>query len=289
MEQKDSRFKDFVSKHRKALISLVLCVAVAAVFIPTFYKSQVNELNQDIESLTNNEDILDTDDENEVADVQDEETEDVTDETENASGELGSAESAVTVAPSENTSQGQSSGSNSGSGHGGSSGAGQTDPGSGSGSGSGSSGSGNSGSDDPGSGNPSTPQEPEQWTCYLEVECHTILNNMENLTEGKEHLVPSNGIIYSSNVKFTPGQSAYDVLRSAMQAAGIQMDAEYNSLYDSAYIRGINNLYEFDCGPYSGWMYSVNGYYPNYGTSVYTLADGDKLVFSYTCDLGRDL
>ncbi|MBQ1714872.1 MAG: DUF4430 domain-containing protein [Firmicutes bacterium] len=112
---------------------------------------------------------------------------------------------------------------------------------------------------------------------------------MDSLKEGKAHLVPSNGVIYSSNVKFTPGQSSYDVLRASMQAAGIQMDAEYNSLYDSAYIKGINNLYEFDCGPYSGWMYSVNGIYPNYGTSVYTLADGDRLIFSYTCDLGRDL
>ncbi|MBQ7703637.1 MAG: DUF4430 domain-containing protein [Firmicutes bacterium] len=287
MEKKYSKFKDFLSKHRKALISLVLCVAVAAVFIPTFYKSQVNELNQDLESLTNNEETLNTDDENQAADVQDEDPEDVTDETEEASEEPGSAESAVTVAPSENTSQGQSSGSNSGS-HGGSSGAGQTDPGSGSGN-SGSSSSGSNSSDNSGSGEPSTPQEPEQYTCYLEVECHTILNNMENLKEGKAHLVPSSGVIYSSNVKFTPGQSAYDVLRAAMQAAGIQMDAEYNSLYDSAYVRGINNLYEFDCGPYSGWMYSVNGYYPNYGTSVYTLADGDRLVFSYTCDLGRDL
>ena len=121
------------------------------------------------------------------------------------------------------------------------------------------------------------------------MECHTILNNMDSLKEGKAHLVPSSGVIYSANVKFTPGQSAYDVLRASMQAAGIQMDAEYNSLYDSAYIKGINNLYEFDCGPYSGWMYSVNGIYPNYGTSVYTLADGDRLIFSYTCDLGRDL
>ena len=258
MEQKDSKFKDFVSKHRKALISLVLCVAVAAVFIPTFYKSQVNELNQDIENLTNNEDILDNDDENEVTDVQDEETEDVTGETEDASEELGSAESAVTVAPSENTSQGQSSGSNSGSGHGGSSGAGQTDPGSGSGSGSGSSGSGNSGSgssDDPGSGNPSTPQEPEQWTCYLEVECHTILNNMDKCKKEKRELVPSDGwLLMPTEVVFYEGESVFDVLRRTCRQKKIHMEFSNTPLYNSAYIEGIGNLYETDVGDLSGWM-----------------------------------
>ena len=41
------------------------------------------------------------------------------------------------------------------------------------------------------------------------------------------------------------------------------------------YIEGINNLYEFDCGEQSGWMYSVNGWFPNYGCSRYQLKDGD--------------
>ena len=35
-----------------------------------------------------------------------------------------------------------------------------------------------------------------QLTCTLLVECSTILNNMGDLTEGKESLVPSDGIIY---------------------------------------------------------------------------------------------
>ena len=37
------------------------------------------------------------------------------------------------------------------------------------------------------------------------------------------------------------------------------------SMYNSVYIEGINNLYEFDCGELSGWMYKVNGWFPNYG------------------------
>ena len=273
MEKNGSKLKDFMIKHRKALISLVLCVAVALVFIPTLYRSQVDELSQDVAGLTDQDEIQ-TQEEETAEEEPQEQTSDEdaeAEKTEESSEETGSAETAVSGHPTGSGSQGQTSSSNSGSANSGSSS-----------SGSGSSGSGQ-GSDT------STPQEPEQYTCYLEVECHTILNNMDSLKEGKAHLVPSSGVIYSANVKFTPGQSAYDVLRAAMQAAGIQMDAEYNSLYDSAYIKGINNLYEFDCGPYSGWMYSVNGIYPNYGTSVYTLADGDRLIFSYTCDLGRDL
>ena len=33
-------------------------------------------------------------------------------------------------------------------------------------------------------------------------------------------------------------------------------------LTGGAYIEGIGNLYEFDCGSVSGWMYRVNGEFP---------------------------
>ena len=58
----------------------------------------------------------------------------------------------------------------------------------------------------------------------------------------------------------------------------------------SYYVEGINNLYEFDCGEQSGWMYAVNGWYPNYGCSAYTLSDGDVIGWAYTCNgYGADL
>ena len=60
-------------------------------------------------------------------------------------------------------------------------------------------------------------------------------------------------------------------------------------VYNSAYIEGISNLYEFDCGERSGWMYKVNGWFPNYGCSRYELKNGDKIEWVYTCDLGRDV
>ena len=95
-----------------------------------------------------------------------------------------------------------------------------------------------------------------QLTCTLLVECSTILNNMGDLTEGKESLVPSDGIIYGpATVVFYEGESVYDVLLREMQNNRIHMEAEFTPMYNSAYVEGINNLYEFDCGRWSGWMY----------------------------------
>ena len=36
-------------------------------------------------------------------------------------------------------------------------------------------------------------------------------------------------------------------------------------------------------------MYSVNGWFPNYGYSKYTLRDNDTVEWKYTCNLGRDI
>ena len=129
-----------------------------------------------------------------------------------------------------------------------------------------------------------------QLTCTLLVECSTILNNMGDLTEGKESLVPSDGIIYGpATVVFYEGESVYDVLLREMQNNRIHMEAEFTPMYNSAYVEGINNLYEYDCGRWSGWMYCVNGWYPNYGASRYQVRQGDVIEWHYTCDLGRDL
>ena len=127
-------------------------------------------------------------------------------------------------------------------------------------------------------------------TCTLLVECSTILDNMEDLTEGKESLVPSDGVIYGpAAVTFYEGESVYDVLLREMQNNRIHMESEFTAMYNSAYVEGINNLYEFDCGRWSGWMYCVNGWYPNYGCSRYQVQEGDVIEWHYTCDLGRDL
>ena len=127
-------------------------------------------------------------------------------------------------------------------------------------------------------------------TCTLEVRCDTLLGKLDQMTPEKAALVPENGILLETvELEFNGGESVFDVFRKVLREEKIHFEYVDASAYDSVYIEGIGNIYEFDCGPQSGWMYSVNGVYPGLGCSTYTLADGDVIVFSYTCDLGADL
>lgn len=127
-------------------------------------------------------------------------------------------------------------------------------------------------------------------TCTLEIRCDVLLDQLDQLPEEKIPLVPEDGVLLDTmEVEFDHGASVFDVFRSLLRKEKIHFEYVDASLYDSVYIEGIGNLYEYDCSPQSGWMYSVNGIYPGVGCSSYTLADGDVIVFSYTCDLGADL
>lgn len=126
-------------------------------------------------------------------------------------------------------------------------------------------------------------------TCTFVIECKTILDNKDKLKKGLEKYVPDNAVIFSKTVGFDSGESVYDILRRICDENSIQMEASYTPAFSSYYVEGINNLYEFDCGQGSGWMYSVNGVFPNYGCSSYKPANNDKIAFRYTCELGYDL
>lgn len=127
-------------------------------------------------------------------------------------------------------------------------------------------------------------------TCTIEVRCDTLLDKLSELPEGKAALVPGDGVLLAATeVEFSAGDAAFDVLRSTLREKKIHFEYTDASAYNAVYIEGIGNLYEYDCGPQSGWMYSVNGTFPSLGSSSYTLSDGDVVVFNYTCDLGSDL
>jgi hypothetical protein len=96
-------------------------------------------------------------------------------------------------------------------------------------------------------------------------------------------------IMAPRTVAFAQGETVFDVLSRECRNSGIPMEHSFNPLYNSVYVEGIDNLYEFDGGPQSGWMYSVNAWYPNYGCSVYTLSEGDVICWRYTCNLGVDI
>ena len=142
------------------------------------------------------------------------------------------------------------------------------------------------------------PVEPEdttvdkstKYTCTFSIECSTILNNLDMLDPDKLDAVPSDGIILpAQTVTFYEGESVYDVLKRICAEKGIHMEASFTPMYNSAYVEGIHNLYEFDCGQASGWMYRVDGWYPNYGCSRYQLKQGETVEWRYTCAYGDDI
>mgnify|MGYP004510814391 FL=1 len=128
-------------------------------------------------------------------------------------------------------------------------------------------------------------------TCTITIVCPTIFDNLNSLNAEKAPFIPKDGtILPSTKVTFTEGETVFDVLKRVCDAAQLQIEYSYTPLYESYYVEGINHLYEFDCGPESGWMFKVNEWFPNYGCSAYTLKDGDDIVWCYTCTgLGADV
>ncbi|MCM3288848.1 DUF4430 domain-containing protein [Paenibacillus sp. MER 180] len=83
------------------------------------------------------------------------------------------------------------------------------------------------------------------------------------------------------------GDTAFTALKRELDDRNIDFD--YSGSGKSVYIKGIDPLWEFDKGPLSGWMYSVNGAFPNYSAGIYTLKGGDVLRWQYTTDMGKDI
>lgn len=130
----------------------------------------------------------------------------------------------------------------------------------------------------------------KECTCTISIRCDSILENISWLDPEKVELVPEDGVILATKtVTFYEGESVFNVLLRECKKNKIHMEFANTPIYNSAYIEGIHNLYEFDCGELSGWMYKVNDWFPNYGCSRYQLKQGDKVEWVYTCDLGVDV
>lgn len=126
-------------------------------------------------------------------------------------------------------------------------------------------------------------------TCTLSISCANLVDS-DVLAEAKRPLVPDNGwLLEPVECSFAEGESVFDVLSRVVRENKIHMEFVETPAYNSVYIEGIGNLYEFDGGPQSGWMYCVNGEFPNYGCSTVKLQDGDVVEWVYTLDLGNDV
>ncbi len=133
-------------------------------------------------------------------------------------------------------------------------------------------------------------KDEEVLTCTLSVRCDDALRNAHKLKEGKLEVLPSSGVIFQEQaVVFTEGETVFDVLLGQMQKHKIHFEFVKTPMYDSAYIEGIGNLYEFDGGDLSGWLYRINGIRPTYGCSQYQVKKDDKIEFFYTCDFTAEM
>ena len=135
------------------------------------------------------------------------------------------------------------------------------------------------------------PDVPEPVTVTISISCETLSSDMSKLeTESIRDYIPEDGWILKDVVyQGTTDNTVFDVLNTVCRNNNVHMEFSFTPVYESNYIEGINYLYEFDGGPLSGWMYKVNGWFPNYGCSSYYLRDGDVIEWVYTCDLGKDV
>ena len=126
--------------------------------------------------------------------------------------------------------------------------------------------------------------------CTISINCANALAHSAELPEALVERLPADGVILvPATVSLQDGDSVFTVLQRVTKEESLHMEYVDTPLYNSAYIEGIANLYEFDCGEHSGWMYSVNGQFPNYGCSSCMVNDGDVIQWVYTCDLGNDV
>lgn len=133
-----------------------------------------------------------------------------------------------------------------------------------------------------------TKTEDEYITVTIQIRCDNLVGNVEDKSIAS--YVPSSGVILGkTKYRCKKDSSVYDVLYAVCRNNNIQIESQYTPVYDSQYVEALNHIYEFDGGPESGWMYRVNGNYPDYGCSSYKLKDGDNIVWAYTCNLGKDL
>lgn len=131
-------------------------------------------------------------------------------------------------------------------------------------------------------------EKQQNMSCTIEILCNTILDNFDDFK--KPEIMPEDGVILQkTDVLFADGESVFDILQRICKENKIHLEFTNTPGHNSAYIEGISNIYEFDVNSLSGWVYSVNDWFPNFGVSQYTLEDGDDIKILYTCDLGQDV
>ena len=83
--------------------------------------------------------------------------------------------------------------------------------------------------------------------------------------------------------------SGNETAYSLLLKTGLNVEVSTDNDFSSVYIESIEGLGEFDGGSQSGWMYKVNGSFPDSSSDRYILSDGDYVEWVYTRNLGEDV
>lgn len=105
---------------------------------------------------------------------------------------------------------------------------------------------------------------------------------------GMDSHIPQDGVILPTiECDIASGDTVYDILTEVTRDNKVHL--ETNGSGQNVYVEGIANIYEFDYGDLSGWVYYVNGERPSVSCSDYILTDGDKVEWVYSLELGADI
>lgn len=132
---------------------------------------------------------------------------------------------------------------------------------------------------------PAAPEEKqeEEPTFTLSISCSTALASGQ-LQDNIRKVLPADGMLLKAeSISFTAGENAFDVFTRECRRRRIAVAST------GSYVQSIGGLAEKACGDLSGWMCRVNGVFIDRSLKEYTLQDGDRVEWLYTCNLGKDL
>ena len=94
-------------------------------------------------------------------------------------------------------------------------------------------------------------------------------------------------IFPKTEIEYKENQTVFDLLKEVMRQNNIIVDD--TGVGTNKYVEGIDNLYEFDHGAKSGWVYFVNGKMMDRSSGQSIVSKNDKISWYYTLDLGNDI
>ena len=126
-------------------------------------------------------------------------------------------------------------------------------------------------------------------TVYFSINCENAVSSGK-LSESQLKELNNGEILKEKEYVLLDGESVFDMLKRVCRFEKIHMEYQGadKNIYNSAYVQGINYLYEFDCGETSGWIFLVNGKQTDTSCGKYKLQDGDKVEWVYSLDAGKE-